>query len=388
MNHQILIGDCIDMMRTLPDESVHTCITSPPYFGLRDYGVDGQIGLEQSPAEFIQRLVEVFREVRRVLRNDGTAWVNMGDSYAGSWGGHGRDDMGIGVSALSQRQVMASQRKDKKVGHYGFKPKDLMGMPWRLAFALQDDGWYLRQDIIWHKPNPMPESTKDRCTKAHEYLFLLSKSRRYYYDNDAIREPSNMSGGSTRPTNGVGWGHGTDAKERNRERVTVPKGWDTSTGEGGHGGYHKDGAARGSKRNSFARESKYSAGEHGQKAQHRPDRADVDYGETRNKRSVWTVATHAFREAHFATFPPDLIRPCVLAGSPRGGMVLDPFGGAGTTGLVAMQEGRRSILCELNPEYAAMARARLDKAWIEGAAQMDMLMDMPSPDQPKSVQSA
>lgn len=360
MNHQILIGDCIDMMRTLPDESVHTCITSPPYFGLRDYGVDGQIGLEQSPAEFIQRLVEVFREVRRVLRSDGTVWVNMGDSYAGSWGGHSRNDMGIGVSALSQRQVMASQGKDKKVGHYGFKPKDLMGMPWRLAFALQDDGWYLRQDIIWNKKNPMPESVRDRCTKSHEYIFLLSKSRRYYFDQEAILEPcspntharlaqdvqsqigSERSNGGwktngnmkavARKSNGVGWGHGTDAAQRQRGRV-------------------KDNDSM--------------------------DSALAIMPELRNKRSVWDVPTHSFKGAHFATFPPDLIRPCVLAGSPRGGMVLDPFGGAGTTGLVAMQEGRRSILCELNPEYAAMARARLDKAWIEGAAQMDILMDMP-----------
>lgn len=407
-SHQILVGDCIEMMRTLPDKSVHTCVTSPPYFALRDYGVDGQIGLEASPREFIDRLVLVFREVHRVLRDDGTLWVNMGDSYAGSWGAHGRDDMGLGGSALTQRQVAASARKQKQANHSGWKPKDLMGMPWRLAFALQDDGWYLRQDIIWHKPNPMPESIRDRCTKAHEYLFLLSKGRHYYYDSTSIREPANVTGkgnangfrggayvdgatfenaeggqrtstGNTRrPNNGVGWGHGTDAKDRNRGRVTVPKGWDTSTGEGGHGSYHKDGAARGSKRNSFARETKYSDGEHGQKAQHRPGRADVDYGETRNKRSVWTVATHGFKGAHFATFPPDLIRPCILAGAPRGGLVLDPFGGAGTTALVAMQEGRRSVLCELNPEYAALARARLDAAWLDGAAQMDLIHDAPA----------
>ncbi|WP_411566921.1 DNA-methyltransferase [Pseudomonas alabamensis] len=188
--HRILVGDCIDMMRTLPDQSVHTCITSPPYFGLRDYGVDGQIGLEASPREFIDRLVAVFREVRRVLRDDGTAWVNMGDSYAGSWGAHGRDDMGLGGQSLSARQVAASARRLKKPNHHGFKPKDLLGLPWRLAVALQDDGWYLRQDIIWHKPNPMPESIKDRCTKAHEYVFLLSKDPRYYFDQAAIREPA------------------------------------------------------------------------------------------------------------------------------------------------------------------------------------------------------
>lgn len=374
-SHQILVGDCLELLRQMPDRSVHCCITSPPYYGPRDYGVPGQIGLEETPSEFIARLVEVFREVRRVLRDDGTCWVNMGDSYAGSWGGHGREDMGICVSALSARQVAASARKAKKPSSPGYKPKDLMGMPWRLAFALQDDGWYLRQDIIWHKPNPMPESVRDRCTKAHEYLFLLSKSPRYYFDGGAIREPAAY--GIT-PT-GVGFGHGSDAENRGRPRITMPTGWDTSTGDGGHGAFHRHGAARGSKRNSFARESKYTAGEHGQKAQHRPGREDIDYSQTRNKRSVWSVATYGFKGAHFATFPPDLVRPCILAGAPRGGLVLDPFGGAGTTGLVAMQEGRRSILLELNPEYAAIARARLDTAWLEGAAQMDALLDIKEP---------
>jgi site-specific DNA-methyltransferase (adenine-specific) len=406
-SHQILVGDCIDMMRTLPDQSVHTCVTSPPYFGLRDYGVEGQIGLEQTPAEFIARLVDVFREVHRVLRNDGTAWVNMGDSYAS--GGRGG-----GGSFMAERGDGAWQGKGQATGWRsapaGLKHKDLMGMPWRLAFALQDDGWYLRQDIIWHKPNPMPESTRDRCTKAHEYLFLLSKSRRYYYDSDTIREPANLTGkgsangfrggayvngatfdntdggkrtqsGNTvppaAPNNGVGWGHGTDAKARNRQRVTVPTGWDTSTGDGGHGAFHKEGAER-ARRDSFKRED--SKREHvipGQnKGTHRPDRKESTWDTaTRNKRSVWTVATHSFKDAHFATFPPELIRPCVLAGAPRGGVVLDPFGGAGTTGVVAMQEGRKSILCELNPEYSAMAERRIAAAWLDGAAQMDVFHD-------------
>ncbi|WGV20470.1 site-specific DNA-methyltransferase [Pseudomonas putida] len=321
--HRILVGDCIEMMRTLPDQSVHTCITSPPYFGLRDYGVDGQIGLEASPRAFIESLVAVFREVRRVLRDDGTIWVNIGDSYANDtkWGG---STSGKHVSAMHGNSGIGRRRT-----HTGLKSKDLIGIPWRLAIALQDDGWYLRQDIIWHKPNPMPESIKDRCTKAHEYLFLLSKNHRYYFDQDAIREPARAQAA-------------TESASR---------------------------------RNSFARETKYTDGEHGQTAQHRTGRDDVDYDETRNKRSVWTVATASFKGAHFATFPPDLIRPCVLAGSPRGGMVLDPFGGAGTTALVAMQEGRQSVICELNPEYAALARQRLDTAWIEGAAQMDFLLD-------------
>lgn len=370
-SHQIRVGDSLELLRQMPDRSVHTCVTSPPYYGLRDYDVDGQIGLEQTPAEFIARLVAVFAEVRRVLRDDGTCWVNIGDSYAGSWGAHGRDDMGLGISALSQRQAMASQRKEKKVKQLGFKPKDLMGMPWRLAFALQDDGWYLRQDIIWHKPNPMPESMRDRCTKAHEYIFLLSKSRRYYCDMTAIREPAAY--GIT-PT-GVGFGHGTDAEERIRSRIHVPAGWDTGTGS--HGSFHRDGSARAA-RDSFKRDgSKREQAIPGQNTgTHRPDREESSYDlQTRNKRSVWTVATHAFKGAHFATFPPDLIRPCILAGAPRGGLVLDPFGGAGTTGLVAMQEGRRSILCELNPEYAALARARLEAAWLDGAAQMDVFLD-------------
>lgn len=354
--HRILVGDCIDMMRTLPDQSVQTCITSPPYFGLRDYGVEGQIGLEQTPAEFIARLVEVFREVRRVLRDDGTAWVNMGDSYAGSWGAQGKRETPAAIS----RNSINNHPKRAGTGRLteGYKGKDLMGMPWRLAFALQDDGWYLRQDIIWNKPNPMPESVRDRCTKSHEYVFLLSKSKKYYFDQTAILEPCSpntharlsqdvqaqigserANGGAksngnmkatARKTNGVGWGHGSDAEERQRGRV-------------------KDNDSMNS--------------------------ALAIMPTERNKRSVWTVSTHSFKGAHFATFPPDLIRPCILAGAPRGGVVLDPFGGAGTTSLVSMQEGRRSIICELNPEYAAMARRRIDKAWLDGAAQMDVFHD-------------
>lgn len=368
-SHQIRVGDCLKLLRAMPSESVQCCVTSPPYYGLRNYGMDGQMGLEETPTQFIDNMVVAFREVRRVLRPDGTLWMNMGDSYAGSWGAHGRDDMGIGVSAISQRQAMASQRKAKVVNHDEYKPKDLMGMPWRLALALQDDGWWLRQDIIWHKPNPMPESTRDRCTKAHEYIFLLSKSRRYYCDMVAIREPA--AHGIT-PT-GVGFGHGFD--DVTKPRAKRPVGWADEGQKDAASWASCDRQGRGSKRNSFARETKQTAGAHGQSAQHRPGRQDVDYGQTRNKRSVWTVPTHSFKGAHFATFPPALIRPCILAGSPRGGLVLDPFGGAGTTGLVAMQEGRCSLLLELNPEYAALATARLNTAWIDGAAQMDILLD-------------
>ncbi|MEE4683599.1 site-specific DNA-methyltransferase [Pseudomonas alliivorans] len=351
--HQILVGDCIDMMRTLPDESVHTCVTSPPYYGLRDYGVDGQIGLEETPAEFIARLVDVFREVRRVLRADGTIWVNMGDSYA--TGGRGG-----GGSYMAERGDAAWRGKGSATGWRsaptGLKHKDLMGMPWRLAFALQEDGWYLRQDIIWSKPNPMPESTRDRCTKAHEYIFLLSKSRQYYYDQDAVKEPVAASS-IARLAQDLEQQHGSDR---------VP---------GKSNGPMKAVRAR---RDSFKREdSKREQAIPGQSVgTHRPDREESAYPlDLRNKRSVWTVPTVGYKGAHFATFPPDLIRPCILAGAPRGGVVLDPFGGAGTTSLVSMQEGRRSIICELNPDYAAIARARIDAAWLDGAAQMDVFHD-------------
>ena len=349
-SHQILIGDCIESMRTLPDKSVQMCVTSPPYYGLRDYGVDGQIGLEETPAEFIGRLVEVFREVRRVLQDDGTAWVNMGDSYAtdSKWGG---STGGKHVKALHGDGSIGRTRT-----RTGLPDKNLVGMPWRLAFALQDDGWYLRQDIIWSKPNPMPESTKDRCTKSHEYMFLLSKSPRYYYDQDAIKEPVAHSS-ITRLAQDLEQQLGSDR---------VP---------GKSNGPMK--AVR-SKRDSFKRDdSKREQPIPGQSlGTHRPDREESAWPlDTRNKRSVWTVPTQGFKGAHFATFPPDLIRPCILAGAPLDGVVLDPFGGAGTTAVVAMQEGRRSILCELNPDYAAMAERRIAAAWLDGAAQMDVFRD-------------
>lgn len=304
----------------MPDQSFHCCITSPPYFGLRDYGVDGQIGLEQTPAEFVSRLVEVFREVRRVLRDDGTLWLNIGDSYAGGGGGN----YSKSVKQTGHGEHITNVRnRGGWLDSAGVKAKDLMGIPWRLAFALQDDGWYLRQDIIWHKPNPMPESVRDRCTKAHEYVFMLTKSPRYYYDHEAVKEDAV----SDHPS---GNGFKRDARESYK---------------------NLDGTARGN------------------------DEQWTGVGGKRNRRSVWTVPTAGFKGAHFATFPPDLIRPCVLAGAPRGGLVLDPFGGAGTTALVAMQECRRSVLIELNPEYAAIARNRLDTAWLEGAAQLDLLHD-------------
>ena len=330
----IRCGDCLDVLRTLPDQSVHCCVTSPPYFGLRIYGGElsiwggdagcehrwqdgdrglnsrhavamargeegtekggsanhrdyripesycidcgawrGGLGLEPTPALYVEHLVEVFREVRRVLRDDGTLWLNLGDSYS-----------------------------SKKVGR--LKHKDLVGIPWHVAFSLRADGWYLRQDIIWHKPNPMPESVTDRCTKAHEYVFLLTKSPRYYYDANAIREP-------IKPTSGKINGAPLRGPHVMKEgaRRTEPRSYNVIKGA--------------------------------------------------NRRSVWTITTKPFKGAHFATFPPDLVEPCILAGCPEDGVVLDPFGGSGTTGMVAARHGRRSTLIELNPEYVEIMRARI-----------------------------
>lgn len=359
-------GDCRAVMRDLIAAGVRVqCIvTSPPYWGLRDYGVDGQLGLEPTLREFLANMVEVFDLCRELLADDGTLWLNMGDAYAGSWGaqsrggppsgkstlkGNGHVGGGPKLSALSKVQVEAAP-KGARTGSLdrtpGLKLKDLMGQPWRLAFALQDAGWWLRQDIIWAKPNPMPESVRDRCTKAHEYLFLMAKSERYLCDMEAIKEPAAY--GIT-PT-GVGFGHGFDAEPRGR--VRTPAGWDTAAGG------HRELTGRYSKRNSFARETKYSAGEHGQKAQHRAGREDVDYSQTRNKRSVWTIPTQSFTGAHFATFPEALVEPCVLAGSRPGDIVFDPFMGSGTVASVAQRLGRRWLGAELNPEYIALQAER------------------------------
>lgn len=296
----IHIGDCREILRTLPEQSVQCCVTSPPYYGLRDYGVDGQIGLEETPERFITQLVDVFREVRRVLRDDGTLWLNIGDSYARTGGTDCKVSASAQVGSTRNTLEQMSDRTSNAAA-IGLKSKDLIGIPWMLAFALRADGWYLRQDIIWHKPNPMPESVKDRCTKAHEYLFLLTKSARYCFDADAIAE-------------------------------TSVKGSAGSTFNSGKTATHQLG------RSSDA---------------HRED------GETRNKRSVWTIPTAPFKEAHFATFPPALVEPCILAGSKPGDTILDPFMGAGTTALVAERLGRQWIGCELNPEYAEIARHRV-----------------------------
>jgi DNA modification methylase len=298
--------DCLEGLKQLDNNSVHCCVTSPPYWGLRDYGVEGQLGLEPTPEEYVSKMVEVFREVKRVLRDDGTLWLNLGDSYSGSC-------QTGGVNSISGNGKSQPHVKHKR--NTNLKPKDLVGIPWMVAFALRADGWYLRQDIIWHKPNPVPESVKDRCTKAHEYIFLLSKNRKYYFDNEAIKE-------DTKP------------ESEKRYKSTFYTGKKEISGQGRPGntsntpGYKK-------------------------------------WTGKRNKRSVWTVTTKPFKEAHFATFPPDLIEPCILAGCPVGGVVLDPFMGSGTTALVAMQNQRNFIGFELNPEYIKLAKKRISNVQLK-----------------------
>lgn len=310
----IICGDCLEVLSTLPDGSVNCCITSPPYWGLRDYGVEGQFGLEKTPEEYVGKMVAVFREVRRVLKDDGTLWLNLGDSYANQKSGDtysGFNDRYFGRETDGGKQSQTVANADiGKLSFSGLKPKDLCGIPWRVAFALQADGWYLRQDIIWHKPNPMPESVTDRCTKSHEYVFLIAKSQKYFYDNKVIAETSKCWGSDKRSDMG------------------------NIRYEGKRTGVHSDDKAQ----QSF-----------------------VTINEKRNKRSVWVVTTQPFKEAHFATFPPDLITPMVLAGCPEGGVVLDPFMGSGTTAVVARSLGRHFVGIELNPEYQRMAMMRVGK---------------------------
>jgi DNA modification methylase len=362
----IICGNALIELKKLPDESVHCCVTSPPYWGLRDYGTakweggdpgcdhspekrggrfsspvsgkqarnagsgtasrrdcscgairsDSQLGLERTPEEYVAKMVDVFREVRRVLRADGTLWLNLGDTYHGGGGGN----YGTGLSVASEHgQHLTNVRN--RIGLSGLKPKDLVGIPWRVAFALQADGWYLRQDIIWAKPNPMPESVTDRCTRAHEYIFILSKSARYFYDSLAIREPAVNDGKI------ISCGPNSRADV---DRDIRPNKKQDMIGKGTYTGFNarwKDSPVDG-----------------------------------RNKRSVWTVATKPFREAHFATFPPEIPETCIKAGCPRGGVVLDPFFGAGTTGLVAKELGRAFIGIELNPKYCEMAGVRISKS--------------------------
>lgn len=323
----ILQGDALSVLKTLDDESIDCCVTSPPYYNLRDYGVDGQIGLEDSPQEYIQKLVEIFREVRRVLKKDGTLWVNIADSYATGTNATRKQSKNPGVGANNPKAQNSVSRVGTPVG---CKTKDLIGIPWMLAFALRDDGWYLRQDIIWAKPNPMPESVRDRCTKSHEYIFMFSKSPRYYYDSEAIQEDA------------VSYDKRPSALQRARE-----KGY--STKDRLYPEAYKKSAPR------------FGGNKYGDStdAHHQTKSGNVyEYRPKRNKRDVWTVTTKPYKGAHFATFPPDLIEPCILAGCPQGGVVLDPFGGSGTTGMVAKRHGRDFVLIELNAEYVKLCEER------------------------------
>ena len=322
----IEFGDCRATMRRWAADGVQAqmCVTSPPYYGLRDYGHAEQLGLEQTPAEYIAAMVDVFRCVRDVLAEDGTLWLNIGDSYAGSWGAQGKRETPGAISRNSIRNHPKRASNTGKARGDGLKPKDLIGIPWMLAFALRADGWYLRQDIIWHKPNPMPESVTDRCTKAHEYLFLLTKGPRYFYDTLAMREPAV---GSFNPPPKGGPVPGKPLQGRLRPSVK----------RGGFNGKTESMASTG--QNAF--------------------RAVTDM---RNRRSVWTVATRPYAGAHFATFPPALIEPCILAGSRPGDVVLDPFMGSGTTAAVALQHGRQYLGCELNADYEPLQRQRIEAA--------------------------
>jgi len=284
---KIITGNCLEKLKELPDCSVNCCITSPPYFSLRNYGADGQIGLEELPEQYVPKIVEVFAEIKRVLRKDGTVWLNLGDSWWNNYGG------GSSTMTTGNAEAVMARGRCNRPKHSYLKIKDLIGIPWLVAFALQKNGWYLRQEIIWHKPNACPESVFDRCTKAHETIFLLSKSSKYYFDAKAIAEPA------------------------------------VSTAN-------------------------------------KPD----DQKTLRNKRSVWTVPVGRLKEAHFATFPLQLIEPCVLAGCPEDGVILDPFGGAGTTAIVANQHKRNAILCEINPEYVEIARKRLSDSLFASEIQI------------------
>ena len=303
--NKIEFGDCRETMRRWVSEGVkvNTCVTSPPYYGLRDYGHDGQIGLEETPDDYIKAMVEVFRCVWDVLAEDGTLWLNIGDSYAGN-----------NSQASNNGRAGFGNPREKVVNRTGegLKTKDLIGIPWMLAFALRADGWYLRQDIIWHKPNPMPESVQDRCTKAHEYIFLLSKSQKYYYDSESIKNPVKQD-----------WG------TRNRN----------------DGKYHNEGSGL------------------------QPHSGLEESYEMANKRSVWTVNTKPYKGSHFATYPPKLIEPCILAGCPKGGVVLDPFMGSGTTAFVALLNDRQYLGCELNPEYEELQQRRIKDAYDMTAQQ-------------------
>lgn len=320
----------------MPDESVDCCVTSPPYYGLRDYGMADQIGLEETPEEYVAKMVEVFTEVRRVLKKEGTLWLNLGDSYANA-GGNGKP----GATAKVGSTLKGVQVTTNKIGN-GYKEKDLMGIPWLVAFALRSSGWYLRQDIIWHKPNPMPESVTDRCTKSHEYIFLLSKSGKYYYDQDAIKQPVTDS-----------------TVQRLLQDIENQEGSTRVPGK-------TNGKMKAVRAHGIVRDRSLNYDSKEKLLRPNSERGFLDHEREvplpdgfANKRSVWTVTTRPYSEAHFATFPERLIIDCIKAGCPEGGLCLDPFMGAGTTALVARKLNRNYIGFELNPDYVDIANKRL-----------------------------
>lgn len=317
---KLFIGDALDVLKKIPSDTVDTCVTSPPYYGLRDYGVEGQIGLEQTPDEYINCLVDVFREVKRTLKKDGTLWIVISDSYAGSGKGAANypDNAMKYKQGTSRGMLGASATTNVKTP--GIKAKDLIGIPWMLAFALREDGWYLRSDIIWHKPNVMPESVKDRCTRAYEHIFMLAKSRRYYYDADAVLVPAHYDGRTETLNKG---------SSKYADQVVPGK----------------------------TPQSQHKAGKPHQRWRFKDGKA------VKNRRDLWTVNTRPYKGAHFATFPPELIEPCILAGCRKGGTVLDPFIGSGTTAEVAHKLGRECIGIELNPEYAPLIKNRSGGLW-------------------------
>lgn len=322
-------------MARLDAESVQCVVTSPPYWGLRDYGVSGQIGLEKTPDEFVGKMVEVFRQIRRVLKKDGTVWLNLGDSYNAYNANRGPS---YSKPNKNHHDVMPSIAKGSGLSFPGIKNKSLIGIPWRVALALQADGWIIRQDIIWHKPNPMPESVTDRCTKAHEYLFLLTKSDRYFWNAEAMKEKASGTA-HRRKAIGHKWpgqwasGRGTHtAIDHNKDRKKVRK---------------LSSAGKGVKNNPSM------------------DAALSDVRPTRNKRSVWTIQSQPYKGAHFATFPEALIQPCILASSNRGDTILDPFAGSGTTAKVSLKYGRRAIAIEMNPDYCELIRERITGLQLE-----------------------
>ncbi|MGN0929326.1 MAG: DNA-methyltransferase [Alphaproteobacteria bacterium] len=331
---KIYLGNAIEVLKTFPDDSIDCCVTSPPYYALRDYGVEGQIGLEESPQMYIESLANVFIEVKRILKKEGTLWLNIADSY---WGGGWRNaqfnEYSGDIQKGSKGTYCGKSMPPLKGKNGIYKPKDLIGIPWMLAFELRNRGYYLRQDIVWHKPNPMPESVTDRCTKSHEYIFLMSKSQKYYFDHEAIQEPANIQNVS----NKIRFGGNKYGDNEDLHFQTYS----------------------GNEYKPRTKNTKYD----GQRPNTMHLRREEGYDDkeyyVRNKRDVWTVNLKPNKEAHFATYPQELIAPCILAGCPKGGIVLDPFIGSGTTGIVANKLGRHYVGIELNPEYVEMAERRI-----------------------------